>query len=407
MWAWSQVRHPPGGAATGSRYRLTAWRSRFAEVERERRLYAQQLPLQRRSTQAAAVMVALSALAQFPLAAATGGRPITDAGALALIVSAAASLLLAIAMSTDRSPRRTLGLITVAAFVIPGVCGTIIAAGADIGAQTILLVAGGVIMAYFSSRLDLLGTILTALAYSTITLSSWLLFGPPVRRADVVYSLFAVAMLHVLGIAETRRLHREIRSTFAQREDFHRLSVIDVLTGLPNRRAFDDRLDAVWRDSPETGHVPAVIMVDIDHFKMLNDTLGHHAGDIALRMVADAIRGCRRAGDDHQMARYGGEEFVVLLSDGGHRAAHAVADRVVAAVRSADIAASVSRLTTPPSSYERHVTISVGIASASAAMARAQDLVDAADRQLYRAKNAGRDCVRCGEDDDVASPVYV
>jgi diguanylate cyclase (GGDEF)-like protein len=388
-----------GDADTGSPFHVTRIRSRFDDAEREQRFFRQQLSLQRRSTLAAVVAMAILTLGQIPLARVAGGAA-SGPEALTLGITAAVGFVLAIAMSSDRSPQLTLGLLAAAAIVIPGMGAVVIAVGAEIGAQTILLVAGGVILLYFSSRLDLLGSILTALAYSGITIPAWLLFGAPVRWADVVYTLAATALAHFAGIAEARRVHRELRSSFAQREDLRQLSAIDVLTGLANRRAFDERLAAVWRGWVTTGRTPTVLMLDIDHFKRLNDTLGHQAGDIALRMVAEAIRGCLRKGSDHQVARYGGEEFVVLLPAEDHRVAHAIAERIGAAVRGAGIERAVISRHSPISAYDTPLTISIGIASARATMVAPQDLVDAADQALYRAKHDGRDCVRC-EDDDV------
>lgn len=390
-----------GDADTGSPFHVTPFRSRFDDVEREHRFFLQQLPLQRRSTLAAVVVMAILALGQIPLSRIAGDAPMSGAHTWTLGGTAAIGFALAIAMSSDRSPQWMLGYIAAAAFVIPGMGAVVIAVGAEIGAQTILMVAGGVILVYFSSRLDLLGSVLTALVYSGITIPAWLLLGAPVRRADVVYTLAATALAHFAGIAEARRVHRELRSSFAQREDLRQLSAIDVLTGLANRRAFDERLDAVWRGWLSTGRAPTVLMLDIDHFKKLNDTLGHQAGDVALRMVAEAIRGCLRKGSDHHVARYGGEEFVVLLPGEDHRVSHAIAERIGAAVRGAGVERAVVPRRSPMTSYDTPLTISIGIASARATMSLAQDLVDAADRALYRAKGDGRDCVRC-EDDDAA-----
>lgn len=390
-----------GDADTGLPFHVTRFRSRFDDPEREKRFALQQLPLQRRSTLAAVVVMALLTLGQIPLSRVAGG-PVTSTEAWALGIAAVVGLALAVAMSSDRTPSVTLGLISAAAILVPGMAAVVIAAGAEIGAQTILLVAGGVIVVYFSSRLDLLASVATALAYSGITITAWLLVGGPVQWADVVYTLVATALAHFAGIAEARRVHRELRSSFAQREDLRQLSAIDVLTGLANRRAFDERLAAVWRGWVTTGRTPTVLMLDIDHFKKLNDTLGHQAGDVALRMVAEAIRGCLRKGSDHQVARYGGEEFVVLLPAEDHRVAHAIAERIGAAVRGAGIEKAVISRRSTITAYGMPLTISVGIASARATMTAPQDLVDAADRALYRAKRDGRDCVRC-EDDDMAA----
>jgi diguanylate cyclase (GGDEF)-like protein len=390
-----------GDSDTGSPVHVTRFRARLDDPERERRFALQQLPLQRRSTLAAVVVMALLTLGQIPLTRVAGGAA-TSAEAWALGIAAAVGLALAAAMSCDRTPSVTLGLISAAAVLVPGMAAVVIAVGAEIGAQTILLVVGGVIVVYSSSRLDLLASVATAMAYSAVTVPAWLLVGGPDRWADVVYTLVATALAHFAGIAETRRVHRELRTSFAQRENLRQLSAIDVLTELANRRAFDERLAAVWRGWVTTGRTPTVLMLDIDHFKKLNDALGHQAGDVALRMVAEAIRGCLLKGSSHQVARYGGEEFVVLLPAVNHRVAHVIAERIGAAVRGAGIEKAVISRCSTIAAYEAPLTVSVGIASARPTMTGPQDLVDAADRALYRAKRDGRDCVRC-EDDDVAA----
>ena len=154
----------------------------------------------------------------------------------------------------------------------------------------------------------------------------------------------------------------------------------DPLTGALNRRAFVERLDAELARSSRAGRAPAVAMVDVDHFKDINDRFGHAAGDAALRRLVATVSGRLRRGD--AVGRLGGEEFAVLLSDAGAGGAEAYADELRALV-AGDAAAS-----------DTPFTVSVGVAYAAGDGVSAEGLLAAADDALYRAKRGGRDTVR-------------
>lgn len=154
------------------------------------------------------------------------------------------------------------------------------------------------------------------------------------------------------------------------------LAFIDGLTGVHNRRHFDERFLAETRRAQRTRSPLAVVLADVDHFKRYNDALGHLAGDDCLRRVAAALRTCLRRPTD-LLARYGGEEFICLLPDTDLAGAIGVAQLMEDTVRG---------LALPHPGIEGRVTISLGVSAAL----RAQGLVDAADKALYLAKAAGR-----------------
>lgn len=154
----------------------------------------------------------------------------------------------------------------------------------------------------------------------------------------------------------------------------------DALTGLPNRGYFDEFCGLLARRRRSDDAV-GVLMIDIDKFKVLNDTYGHATGDEVLRAVAGAIMAAVR--EDDVPARFGGEEFVVLLRNPGRDVAFEVGERVRAAVTQLDL----QRLGVPG------VSVSVGVAVSSRADQPIDDLVRLADEALYRAKRAGRNRV--------------
>jgi diguanylate cyclase (GGDEF)-like protein len=154
----------------------------------------------------------------------------------------------------------------------------------------------------------------------------------------------------------------------------------DALTGLPNRRYFDEFCGLLARRRRADDAV-GVLMVDIDHFKRLNDTFGHAIGDEVLRAVGGAIVSAVR--EDDVPARYGGEEFVVLLRNPTPAVATEVGERVRQAVSHLDVSAfGVAR-----------VSVSVGVAVAAVPDEPIESIVASADAALYRAKRAGRDRV--------------
>lgn len=169
-----------------------------------------------------------------------------------------------------------------------------------------------------------------------------------------------------------------------ERDRLERLSQIDGLTNLPNRRSFDARLQEEWARSRRNGSALAIMMIDIDHFKQLNDALGHPEGDSRLREVARALAGCaRRAGD--MVARYGGEEFVVILPGAGREKAAQLADIM---------RKSVEQLALPSPAETGYVTVSIGVCWGDGTQAgTALTLLSQADVALYEAKRGGRNAV--------------
>jgi diguanylate cyclase (GGDEF)-like protein/PAS domain S-box-containing protein len=174
-------------------------------------------------------------------------------------------------------------------------------------------------------------------------------------------------------------------SNIRLRAELQALAVRDPLTGLYNRRQLNEHLPRAIAAARRAGTKVSVLLADVDHFKQFNDRFGHDAGDRVLKAVATAMGRSLRAGD--LAFRYGGEEFVAVLADCGPDDALHWAERLRAAIADASAAAD-------PEGRMPRVTCSVGVANFPADGATTDQLLKAADRALYEAKDAGRNCVR-------------
>jgi diguanylate cyclase (GGDEF)-like protein len=186
------------------------------------------------------------------------------------------------------------------------------------------------------------------------------------------------------------RTEQALRQTQAELEAANKvlaaLAATDGLTGVANRRAFDETLDREWRRAIRNNLPIALVMIDIDAFKLFNDTLGHLQGDDCLRDVAEALRSAVMRPCD-LVARYGGEEFAILLPETGRDPAVMLGERMRAAIEAMGIAH-------PSSPVAAVVTASLGVASARPKQGEAPpSLVKAADEALYLAKQNGRNRV--------------
>ena len=173
-------------------------------------------------------------------------------------------------------------------------------------------------------------------------------------------------------------------------QDFQTLAYTDAMTGLDNFRQFERTLHDELPRAERYDRPLSLLLLDIDHFKQFNDTLGHPAGDALLGQLGTVLRNTLRAVD--KPARYGGEEFVVVCPETGKEEARLIAERVRRAV------AETSFFLADSSSETTRVTVSVGFATFPLDAGIADDLIKQADAALYAAKHAGRNAVRGAED---------
>jgi diguanylate cyclase (GGDEF)-like protein len=191
-------------------------------------------------------------------------------------------------------------------------------------------------------------------------------------------------LLWLLSFIAENLLIRESSS-----EDLVRFAFTDYLTGLRTRGYFEQQLDLEFKRAERRRQKFALLMIDIDHFKELNDTLGHHAGDQVLRDVASILVKDMREVDT--VARYGGEEFVIVLPETTQLGAMYVAERLRHAVEQAKF------LVGSPSSVRR-LTISIGVSVYDSDARFKRELIEASDAALYAAKHEGRNRVVCFSD---------
>jgi len=192
--------------------------------------------------------------------------------------------------------------------------------------------------------------------------------------------------LAVYGVRTTilQLKYREVQQELqAARDRLEEMSLQDALTGIANRRCFDRAIESEWHRAMRTQNPMALLMLDLDHFKQVNDRFGHPYGDRCLIQIASALRAvASRSGD--LVARYGGEEFAVILPSTTGEAAEMLAIQMQSAVRALEIATG--------SQNGIFVSISIGISTFCYPEPGSPELlIEAADRALYRAKNSGRD----------------
>lgn len=164
--------------------------------------------------------------------------------------------------------------------------------------------------------------------------------------------------------------------------EFQLMSITDPLTGLPNRRYLEERLTEELNRSKRYDYSMSFLMIDIDDFKMYNDTNGHQAGDLALKLVANCLKESLRAAD--VACRYGGEEFCILLPQTSIDEAGTIAGRIQQRVASTHFPHGKSQPL-------GRVSLSIGVSTFSSIVSTAETVIAAADRALYRAKNLGKD----------------
>jgi diguanylate cyclase (GGDEF)-like protein len=217
----------------------------------------------------------------------------------------------------------------------------------------------------------------------TISAAVRFIFAPSVNSSPLLYyyglplSMVAAAVLIALGVADRLRAQR-LALTEAERR-----AQTDALTGVLNRRSLIERLDAACLRARARGLPIALLFIDLDHFKQINDSYGHQAGDACLRAIIDPIHAELRQSD--VIGRYGGEEFVVILSSADAAAAAPIAQRILERVAGVRVDGFGNPI---------HMTCSIGIAASDTLGVWGERLIAHADAAVYVAKRLGRNQVQ-------------
>ncbi|MDO9465957.1 MAG: diguanylate cyclase [Thiobacillus sp.] len=216
----------------------------------------------------------------------------------------------------------------------------------------------------------MVGALLTALStWGFIPHNSWTFRAVEIGML-IDATLLALALGYQFRVGQEERLRAE------------RLAQLDPLTGLNNRRAFYDKTSALWSQAVRHGHATAVMLLDIDRFKQINDRHGHAHGDEVLKAVTGVLKASIRAED--VLARWGGEEFIVFLPETGREEAMALAER---------LRILIAALRVPAEAGETVLTASFGIAQVEGRHSTLDALIASADECLYQAKQQGRNQV--------------
>jgi diguanylate cyclase (GGDEF)-like protein len=211
-----------------------------------------------------------------------------------------------------------------------------------------------------------------------------LLMGLPLN--ELFYMTAILGTSNVIGAISTHNLERALRTNFLETRLLNELAQRDGLTGLYNRRIFDDYVRRIWRQSRRESVPIEIVFVDIDYFKIYNDLYGHQAGDDCLKKVARALTRCAKRPFDFS-ARYGGEEFVLVLYGPPEDYARALPEQIREDVMDLAIEHEGSEI-------GNFVTVSVGVAIAHPSSGRSlTGAIQTADEALYQAKREGRNRV--------------
>ncbi|MBN1237760.1 MAG: GGDEF domain-containing protein [Gammaproteobacteria bacterium] len=318
----------------------------------------------------------------------TDGWPIGNLILVAVVLVASAALA---AIAWSRSFERV--YLPVAQIVVPArnmLAAFSVAGSTALGQPEVLMILPLMVLGPFffmglSFRVALTSVVLTLAAF--VAGAVWFGLAAPVT----VRSSMLLAMSAAACAIAARHLERWSRTSFLESHLIAELAEHDALTGLKNRRVFDDQLVRLWQKAIDEERTLAVVLIDVDQFKAYNDVYGHQAGDQALRRVAQALRSLVARPHD-VLARYGGEEFVVILYDLDARRAEALAERMRVAVAELGI----EHRATPSGS----ITISAGVAVVEPSRERrSRGALQLADQALYEAKLQGRNRVEIMDQD--------
>jgi diguanylate cyclase (GGDEF)-like protein len=349
---------------------------------------AQNLPRARLSGLIALILV----LAVTGIDLVLGTATAAELNAIRLGVLCPLLIVMGVAISLPATQRYYTEVMAVGVTLIGGVVTYVAHAAALSGASYVL--AGLVLVVLYGCLfLGLLFNV--AIGVSAVLIGAHIVTGIVMSLPfnELYYTTTILGGAAVIGGIAAYNLEYAVRTNFLETRLLNELAERDGMTGLYNRRIFDDYMQRIWRQSRREGVAVAIIFVDIDFFKIFNDLYGHQAGDDCLKRVAKCIaRGAKRPFDFS--ARYGGEEFVLVLYGPPDEYARSVPEQIRRDVLDLAIAHGGSQAA-------KYVSVSVGIALARAGSSRSMaGAIQTADEALYQAKREGRNRVVFKDSDD-------
>lgn len=365
-----------GALGEGEDIRLTRWLMRLTDAGLEKRFRRFSGEVERLNLIVTAVVIlALDAaiVAIDTLATQGAWSAVEIAVQVSVLGAVAAVLVILVPLPGTRWMLRAFACCLVLAIIIAAMIGT----GSNMPFRGAVIITAGILVICLSGRFDLAVVAAVAAVYTAVTIPAWLASGAMSDETAVPFTLAAVVLVHAVGFVEARRSQRERRTLFVQRELLERTSTVDDLTGLGNRRDFYRRVERQLAASSHGGMQAAMVLIDLDHFKEINDTLGHPAGDVLLQQVAVRLAGALP--QNCALARLGGDEFVALVPAHDDATAVARASTLLAAL---DAPIDVDGLSV-------HVRASVGVAGSYLEPADRSTLMRRADIAMYHAKAHG------------------
>ena len=249
------------------------------------------------------------------------------------------------------------------------------------------MILGTITLLLFGLPADIVFIAPAMIVSSALLLAIWSAATPAPNDVALLQLGEWLVVVNFVGLAIMRMMRLTLRRQFALSQALRHLATHDALTGIANRRRYDDVLARQWSRCEEEALPLSLILLDVDFFKLLNDGIGHAAGDECLRDLARLMARCVGSAGN-LVARTGGEEFACVLPGASPEDATRVADCITEALNELG-------LPHPHSPLGPHITVSLGVATAYVAKGLTlRDLTGLADRLVYEAKADGRACVR-------------
>lgn len=356
---------------------FTRWGVRLADPELERAFRRFSAPSERRNALvAAAVILVVDAVTTF-IDNVIGDAPLGPGEVYVQIALFIVLPSLIVLLARER-PQSRVSYAYATMVVLCFTIAVLIASGYQMASRGAVVISAGIMLIYLVGRFTLVHVMALAALFTVVSVPLWLAVAISNDQFDVPFILAVIIILHVIGFFEAKQTQRERRLLFAAQHEFGELSLRDDLTGLGNRRQYYRAIDELGRThfghaDAATGRHYAVLLADLDHFKDINDTLGHHAGDELLVEVAARLR--QAIPDAHAHIRLGGDEYVAIVpTDADGRDAVRDAERFLAVLREPIRASGLGI----------HVRASIGIAIGPPR--RDSTLLREADVAMYRAK---------------------